>query len=76
MTETVSTGIRITDIGMLKAGDLVEARRGDVIHHRGRVDSVASNLSIAWITEPLPGNRRIIDTDEFAIWLCPDERAT
>jgi hypothetical protein len=72
MTETVSTGIRITDLRMLKPGDIVEARRGDVVHHRDRVDSVAPDLGVAWITEALPGYRRIIDTEEYALWLRPD----
>lgn len=72
MTEIISTGIRITDIGMLKPGDMVEARRGKVVHHRGRVDSVAPDLGVAWMTEAVPGSRRIIDVEEFTFWLCQD----
>ena len=70
MTETVSTGLRITSVGTLKPGDYVEARRGDLVCHRGQVDSVAPDLNVAWITEAIPGYRRIIDTQEFTIWLC------
>ena len=69
MNETISTDRQITDIAILKPGDQVEAKRGGIVHHRGRVDSVAPDLGIAWITEALPGNRRIIDTQEFAVWL-------
>lgn len=72
MTETISTGVLISDVGMLKPGDIVEARRGDVVHHRGRVDSVAPDLGVAWITEAIPGYRRIIDTEEYTVWLRPD----
>ena len=69
MTETLSTDVQITDVGMLKPGDYIEARRGDVLRHCGRVDSVAPDLGIAWITEAIPGYRRIIDTQEYTIWL-------
>jgi len=71
MTETLNTYLEVTDVGMLQPGDYVEARRGDVIHLRGTVDSMAPDLGIVWITEPLPGYRRIIDPQEFSIWLRP-----
>ena len=69
MTETTGTGLHVANIAMLKPGDHIEAKRNGVTHHRGRDDSVAPDLGIAWITEALPGNRRIIDTQEFTVWL-------
>jgi hypothetical protein len=69
MTRTSNTGLQITNIAKLKPGDYIEAKHGAVIRHRGRVDSVVPDLGLAWITEAIPGNRRIIDTQEFTVWL-------
>jgi hypothetical protein len=51
MSENPGPGVSITDVSLLKPGDYIEARRGDAIHLRGRVDAVAPDLGIAWITE-------------------------
>jgi hypothetical protein len=71
MTESANPAVSITDVSLLKPGDYIEARRGDVIHLRGWIDSVAPNLGVAWVTESLPGYRRIVDAQEFSIWRIP-----
>lgn len=69
MIDPINTSLQVTNIAMLKPDDHIEAKRGNVLHHRGQVDLVAPDMGIAWITEPLPGNRRIIDIQGFGVWL-------
>src|SRR5687767_2654596 len=59
------THMRIKGRDRLRAGDLVEAHRDGVVHHRGIVEETVPALGVVWIRERATGNRRMLDTDDF-----------
>jgi hypothetical protein len=55
----------------LSPGDLVEARRGGRLLHRGTVTDVAPNHGLLWIMDTLTGGRRLLDHSELEITRAP-----
>jgi len=61
------THMRIKGLDRLRAGDLVEAHRDGVVHHRGIVEETVPALGVVWIHERTTGNRWMLDTDDFEL---------
>ncbi|MDQ1594507.1 MAG: hypothetical protein QOH40_1063 [Arthrobacter pascens] len=55
----------------LSPGDVVEARRGGRLLHRGTVTDVAHNQGLLWIMDTLTGGRRLLDHSELEITRAP-----
>lgn len=51
----------------LSPGDIVEARRGERLLHRGRVTDVAAHQGLLWIMDTVSGGRRLLDNSEMEI---------
>ncbi|WP_104167887.1 hypothetical protein [Arthrobacter sp. SX1312] len=62
------TTVRILDLRALTPGTIVEARRRDEVHYRGRVEDTAPGLGVVWIRDDLAGHRAILHLDEYSIW--------
>ena len=56
----------------LRAGDLVEGRRGGRVLHRGRVTDVAPNQGLLWILDTVSGSRRLLDQSELVVTRVPE----
>ncbi|WP_309082478.1 hypothetical protein [Zhihengliuella sp.] len=68
MTTIAASTARITDLGTLSAGIVVEARRNDEVYYRGRVEDTAPGLGVVWIRDDMAGHRAILHLDEYSIW--------
>lgn len=55
----------------LVPGDVVEARRGGRLLHRGAVTDVAPHQGLLWIMDTLTGGRRLLDRSEVEISRVP-----
>ncbi|BBE24105.1 hypothetical protein MN0502_29880 [Arthrobacter sp. MN05-02] len=59
---------RVLDLGALRTGTVVEARRKNEVHYRGRVEDTAPGLGVVWIRDDMAGHRAILHLDEYSIW--------
>ncbi|MHA7240317.1 hypothetical protein [Arthrobacter sp. TMS1-12-1] len=62
------TTARVLDLGMLRTGTLLEARRRNEVHYRGYVEETAPGLGVVWIRDDTTGHRAILHLDEYSIW--------
>lgn len=60
---------RSYDFSHLSVGDLVEARQGHKVHHRGPVDEALPALGLFWIRDTITSSRLLVDFDSFEIFI-------
>ncbi|GAA3698761.1 hypothetical protein GCM10023081_39580 [Arthrobacter ginkgonis] len=68
MNTSLTTPIRVFDVSQVDPGDLVEARRGGKMHHRGPAEEAVPALNVLWIFEQETGLRKLIEAGEYEIW--------
>lgn len=57
------------DFGHLSIGDLIEARHGPKVHHRGPVEEALPGLGLFWIRDVTTSTRRLVDFDTFEVFV-------
>ncbi|NVC25001.1 hypothetical protein E7Z53_16360 [Kocuria salina] len=65
---SASVGVRVRDLADLRAGDVVEIRRWDTVHHRGVVDVACPRLGVLWIVDGPLRDRTLVHAAECSIW--------
>lgn len=61
--------VRLHDLSRLRPGMEIEARDLNAVRFRGHVVDAAPRLGVVWILEAGHGARRILDQQEFSLWL-------
>lgn len=65
---------RSYDFSHLSIGDLIEARQGQRVHHRGPVDEALPALGLFWMQDTITSSRRLVDFDSYEIFVADRTR--
>ena len=60
---------RAYDFSHLSVGDLIEARQGQKVHHRGPVDEALPALGLFWMQDTITSTRRLVDFDAYEVFV-------
>lgn len=64
-----SPAVRSYNSSHLSIGELVEARQGQELHHRGPGDQTHPDLGLFWVQDTITGMRRIVDFDSYEVFV-------
>jgi hypothetical protein len=71
MSADAGLPVQILDPVQLQPGDYIDARSRKNFHYRGCIQDIAPAPGLFWILESCSGIRKLIEFDEYDVWVLP-----